>query len=334
MKKFAVYALAFAMLFGLAACGDDEVDGTGALYTPDNSSKLRVNNTSGEKLLLYVGDPKGSAPFAGVLGGQNNWGVKNAPTGLSVLSVVPQAEYDKAPNDPKVAMSVFVFVDNSEATYNISNGSIGSCPIKVENDANCFVEIHSGSFDGPVFMTIRKREQAIKYVEEGEYYLFPLVKYERSIGGKVLGIYSKQLTTGLQMLNPYVGKPQVDIIHVDENSIQNVSFEAMIYVYSDVGYTAEVRVGSGDGVIQPNTFGRNMVSSGSSDPFIITRSAQPGPSGDPLITDFQIRLQLRGIQATQRTGAWESTVTAGKVYVVRCRQDGQWEQQGAAIDIN
>jgi len=319
MKKLVMFALAALLVFGLTACGEDgNADGLDNLFVESGSSKLLVNNASGDDLLLFAQSPKEARPIAGVLGGRQGWGVKNAPSGLYVLYVVTRAEYALNKADPKLAMSQLIFVDNEPATYEVSSGSIGNCELVVNNDSNYFVEVRNNSFNGSLFVTVRPQEHASKFLAEGAYYLYPVVKVEKKTAqGQVLGVYSKNFTEGKRMLGLEPGL--IKYLNVTPGDIQNTAVECLIYINNNIGGDAEVHAGSADGDLVVSTLGRRLASSSS--PFIISRRPDfNAETGQPMTTNFSVAFVLKNFQRTSQV--YSANVDIGKSYSITCNADG------------
>jgi len=331
MKKLSILLLVALLSFSFVACGDDDDDATG-LNVNSGTSTLRVNTLGVTgKLYVYNGTPKGGSPIALVNGGVSDWGIPNAPSGLWVLSVVSEADYNANKADPKVSNSLLVFVDSTKATYDIGAGSSGTCELVVDNPLNNYIEIRLDHFAGNLFMTLRPYEHGVKYVQEGNYYLYPIVKMtKQSAGGEILGVYSKQFVNGRQMLNANPDDtPSLNFSALGE--INNTPVEALVYIYNQLGDGAEVRSPDANGSLVKSTLGRTIINSGNSKGFVV--SMQPDfnqTTGQPLTTTFNKTFVLKGFNKTSE--AFTYTFEIGKSYTLTCGSDGKWGTP-AIVDI-
>jgi len=299
------------MAFALTACGEDDP----GWYVNSGGSKLKIANGGDTDVLLYRGEPGNSRPFAGVRAGQT-WGVPNAEEGLWVLTVVTQNNYDLSPRDPKISMSLLVYVDSTESTYQVSGAGIGNCEIVVNNESGYYVEVRENTFEGNLFLTVRPYEHASKFVAEKDYYLYPLVKLpQKTSTGKILGVYTKTLVDGRKMVSAEPNPGTIPFLDVTPDKINEAAAECLIYVYNQIGEGAEVRAGAGSsaGLIE-STLGRRVVNSGNADPFVISRVPTLDGQGNPTQATYSVTIALKGFNSS--SPAWTQTCEIGKVYSV------------------
>lgn len=316
---------------GIAACGsEDAADGTQALYEESGSSKLLVNNTSAtEDILLYKEAPSASnKPFAGVRSGKQNWKVKNAPDGLYVLFAVAQKEYDKSPDDPKIGMSILVFVDATPATYDVGAGAVGNAAIFIKNQSAHYVEVHTETFSGPLFLTVRPWEFGnTKYVPDGEYTFFPVAKTEQKAGGQTIGVYSQFLMEGRRTLGLYTGQPAQTLDCTPGASLGALrSIECLIYIqnnWDNGGGGAYVHNGGVNGPIVKSTLGRQIANLGTT--FAISwRPDLNATTGAPLSETINAVFVLENVQGSSSPCTLNGTI--GNSYTITCRADGTWSE--------
>jgi hypothetical protein len=321
-------------MLGFAACGsDEETTGGGetqALYEPSGSSKLLVNNTSAtEDILLYKEAPSAvNKPFAGVRSGKQGHGVKNAPEGLYVLYAVTQANYDLDNNDPKVAMSLLVYVDQTPQTYDVGAGMLGTATIMIKNQSANFIEVHTETFTGPLFFTVRPWEFGVtKYVPDGNYNLFPVAKIEQKAGGKTVAVYSKVMMKGRKTFGLYTGEPTqfFDVTPGAEDVGTLRTVECLIYIqnnFDNGGGGSYIHQGGAGGPVIKNTLGREIANLGTT--FGISwRPEINQTTGVPLSENFNAVFVLENVQGSSQVCTLAATI--GNSYTITCKADGSWD---------
>jgi hypothetical protein len=319
-------ALLLALGLALAGCGEDD-DG---IYSENKNSRLRVNNRSEQDLLFYINAPTeaNNKPFAGVPAGKQNWGVRNAPSGLNVLFVVSQREYDLKPSDPKVAMSLMIFVDSNPVTYDVRASEEGSISLILRNISEYYVEVRENHPEGRLFLTVPKYEfGSIKYVPQGEYVLFPIVKIPQMVGNNVVSILSKFLMGGTKSfsLMPPVTMAVFDVTPGTGELGAMRSVESLIYIrneFNNGGGAAWVHRGSAAGPQMLSTLDRTMVSVG--DVFPMSWRPELSPDGTPLQATYNPVFVLRTPQGTSSPASLICEV--GFAYRITCRADGTWSE--------
>ena len=325
-----VLFLAAGMIFGLAGCGDDDEgeDALSKLFVDSGNSRLRVDNTSSEDLLLFNGAPSASnRPFAGVLSGRQDWGTLNPSTGLWVLYVVSKSEYTRYPDDPRVAMSRLVYVDNVPATYSVGTSTVGSVPIMVVNRSAHYVELRQNFPEGPLFLTVRPYEfGSVKYVAEGAYNFFPIVKTEIRAGQQTIGVFSRFFQAGAFTKGVYPdGNATFDVTPSELGIFQNI--ECLIIIHNNFGMDSYVHLGNASGPTVRSTLDRELAVVGSA--FMLSRRPELNPTtGAPLQTTIPVSLVLNNVQRSSSIFSQECDI--GKVYTITCDSFGQWTVNSVA----
>jgi hypothetical protein len=327
MKRSLWFVFLVVLLAGFTACGDDDADDLSNLFVESGSSRLLFNNTSNVDLFLYTGEVRGGRPFAGVRGGRNNWGVMNPPSGLTIVSVVTRAEYELNPNDPKVAMSVLVFVDQSTtATYDIGAGIVGNARLRLINETPHFVELRQNRWDGPLFLTIRESELGTdKWLPEGEYTLYPIVKRTVRSGAQITGLYSQNFANGIKNVFLESNAQNVETFVFQNNGDMGAlqHNECLIFIqnnFDNGGGASWVHRGSQTGPQMSSTLGRTMVRIG--DTFSMSWSPDLSPTGAPLQATYQPTFILRTPQGVSQPVTL--TCKVGYSYTIVANANGTW----------
>jgi hypothetical protein len=260
MKKLAMLALSAVLAFGFVACGGDDDDG---LYVNSGSSRFKIfNKSTTDDVLLFNAAPGGTVrPFAGVRAGQT-FGIANAPQGLWILFVVTQSEYNLRPSDPIVSMTLLVYNDDTAVTYEVDSTARGNIEILLRNTSNEYIEVRRNHFGGELFLVARPQEVGPRFVQDGQYFLFPVVKRRiTDSAGNLLALFSESDINGRKMLLADVNEPNIQTLDVtpSSSSSRNV-VEALIYVNNSWGTTALVQNSAGGQIASIR--GRTMVSGG------------------------------------------------------------------------
>ncbi|MDR2733648.1 MAG: hypothetical protein LBC99_03260 [Spirochaetota bacterium] len=306
-----------------AACGgagDDD-----PLYANVAGSKLRLNNGSDQDLLLYKEAPKGNTPFAGVRAAQQGWGAANAASGLWVLYVVAQAEYDARPANPKVAMSLMVFVDSNAATYDIGSSATGGVPLVIRNTSLNYVEVHTETFTGPLFLTVRPWEfGSTKYVPQGSYTFFPIVKVEQKQGVQTVAILSRFFLDGRRTFGLYSDNLVILDVTPGGEIGETRNIECLIYIqnnYNNNGGGSYVHQGGRNGPLVKSTLGREIANLNQR--FDISwRPELDETTGAPLSQNFNAVFVLENVQGVSQS--CNISCVIGNAYWITCGANGAW----------
>jgi len=269
MKKLAVLALSAVLCFGFVACGDDD----DIVFTEDPSSVLKVNNLDNQRLVLYaaksgaVGAEAGTV-LGGVGSGATGWGVPKVDSTMQmfILNVVTYKQYSENPSNPRISSSLLVYVDNTPATYPISAGIMGNGRIQYYNETSNYVEIRGGEADygnpswySPAYTVLRPNESKRVWFPDGDYELFPVLKYERRQGGVIIGVGEKFLTTKVRLYsfhkNSRVLEERID------SGLASAAQDTVAYLSVKNSSTYGARMVDGGSYVE-NSLGRTVVGTG------------------------------------------------------------------------
>jgi hypothetical protein len=318
-ETFTVSAIAISTITRTNEAGD--------IFIEQPNSTLQVNNASAENLVLYSASGSSGAGtlLGGVEAGRSNWGVPNAPQGLYVLNIVRYSDYQASHEDPRIASSLLVYVDNTPASYEISFGAAGSVEFKVQNNTAHFVEILKSNFAGQIFAIVRPYESGSRFAAEGDYYLFPIFKIPlKNAQGGIIGLHSKNHVNGIMMRSIDKDIPSTPLT-VEAADI-NAPIESLISIHNNWGRNAMVLSGSNPagGIIVESTLGRRIVNAGNTSPFVISRQPAYNANGQPAQTSFEVQIFLEAFAA--HSDVFTKTVEIGKMYTIICNVDGSWTE--------
>ena len=335
MKKLAMLALSVVLMFGFAACGDDDDE----LFTQAPNSVLKVNNLDQQRLILYAatgqGTGQGQSTLGKVLGGvgkgAQGWGVKGVSStmGMFILNIVTEQDYRDSlgTGDPRIAASILVYVDATPATYSISTSPMGTGYIQYYNQTSNFVEIRGGAVeDNPSwysapYTVLRPNDSKRVYFRSLDHELFPVMKIERR-GGQggttIVGLAERNLTS-YAALYGFKDNSMFMVSISAEEATAALDTVAFLSVQNNAA-GGRLMVGAGlqaMGTIYPTSLGREVVSGGDSAEYIVQMAVVgTGPSA---LTSSKRGLQFffaisGGVPIARMDAEFE--FEAGKLYIL------------------
>lgn len=341
MKKMLMFALAAVMVFGLTACGEDELDSD--LFSADPNSKLQVTNVGNDQLVLFKAQSGQSTGIGTVLGGvpslARRWGVPNIKStdGMFVLNIVLYSDYQASKAtpgvSPAIASSMLIYVDSTTANYDISAGPVGNARIRFKNNTSNYVEIRGGqiveaSWYSPVFTVIRPDENKALYVQPDDYALFPVLIIERKSPGTaggmtVTGLVSKRLTA---LAKPYAIYDNDDTpVQIPSTAGQGALHTVAYLVVNNQG--SAVWLMNGDQIFK-NSLGRELTRTGATpSQYIINMEGVSGASStNNLVLQKPMQFSIKDpiSQNTLDSMADTFSFQAGDVYMLTINATGQF----------
>jgi hypothetical protein len=180
-----------------------------ALYDPDPTSRLIINNTGSSDIVLFNDAAIPANLLGGVKAFATRHGVPKMPSGVHVVKVVTAADYAANPASPKVCYSFLVNTDYEPDAFDI-NVTSGDCALQINNQTDAYLEVRSTAFAGPRVAVLRPYEIEHIYRQAGEETFFAFVERPKTTSPAGLrivnaGVYSVSLqpeTTGSLTVSP------------------------------------------------------------------------------------------------------------------------------------
>lgn len=193
MKKLSILLLVVSLL-GFTACGDDDEPAGALNFTGKNTSTVKIDNASSERLVAFDGQPGPQTKVFGIEA-QTKTGIDvTMDNDIHVLYFVKYSDYQAQTYNAPIVASVMAYYDpNNEGIYDVDIGAYGNAKLYVINRTAYYAELRDGSPNGAVFTIIKPWESGYKQVAEGNVNLFTILKGAQrvSLQNPILKIVSK-----------------------------------------------------------------------------------------------------------------------------------------------
>jgi len=267
MNKLAICFSAVMLLFSLVGCSDDD-SSTGAVdFTSYANSSLKVKNTSTTvDIVVFNGSLTAENIIGGVRGGQTQ-GLNPAKFTLKelyVLNSVSLADYQKNSGNLsacKITTSQMVYVDTDAITVDMSGTGTGNAEVYVNNTTKYYVEVRTGNFMGATFLVARPYENMSKFVEDGEYSLYPTVVVPIKSAGVITGTRRIEDPAKIKYYGCYAEDPRNVITFTDAGITALKPSSSVVKVYNALVDAGGIyfQIGTEQ---QSSTLGRRIVNEG------------------------------------------------------------------------